>query len=264
MSFVASSYTNEIISLDESIDFIAAGAFRSSLYTRTQAGFPISSFFGLEVDGIFLTQAEVDQHAAQANKAVGRFRFSDINGDGVIDANDRTYLGDPHPDLTIGWNTSLGWKGFDFNMFWQGVFGNEIAELTRLFTDLQQFQGQRSTRVLQSCGRTGVAPEDAILPLYGTITEAENAPNSYYIQDGSYFRLKNVSLGYTVGDDIARKIGMQSLRVYVQANNILTFTPYEGVDPEVQWGGQSDLSLGLDGGFYPVPKSVTFGITAEF
>ena len=251
MTVVASRYKNEVIALDESIGFISAGDFRSNQYTRTQAGFPISSFFGLEVDGIFQTQAEVDSHADQPNKGVGRFRFTDINGDGTVNADDRTYLGDPHPDFTLGWNTSLGYKNFDFNMFWSGSFGNDIAELTRLFTDLQQFQGQRSDRVLQSFGRTGVANEDAILPIYGTITAEENAPNSYYIQDGTYFRMKNAAIGYTLGKDIASKIGMQKLRIYIQANNMLTFTAYDGVDPEVQWVGGNDLSLGLDGGFLP-------------
>ena len=268
-SVAISRYKNEVVSLDESLDFIQAGGFRSNNYTRTAPGYPISSFFGLQVDGIFQTQAEVDAHADQANKAIGRFKFRDVDGNGVIDADDRTFLGSPHPDFTLGWNTSANWKGLDFNMFWSGSFGNELAELTRLFTDLQQFQGQRSRRVLQSFGRPGVNNADAILPIYGTITADENAPNSYYIQDGTYFRLKNVSLGYTLGNDIVSNIGMQSLRIYVQGNNLITFTNYEGVDPEVQWIGgdnnnQGDLSLGLDGGFWPVPRSVQFGITATF
>ena len=261
---VISRYENEVVSLAESIDFIAAGNFRSNQYTRTAPGFPISSFFGLQVDGIFQSQAEVDAHAEQPNKAVGRFKFNDVNGDGVINAEDRTFLGSPHPDFTLGWNTDISYKGFDFNMFWQGSFGNEVAELTRLFTDLQQFQGQRSVRVLQSFGREGVNNADAILPIYGTITAEENAPNSYYIQDGTYFRLKNISLGYTLGKDIVNSIGMESLRIYVQGNNLVTLTTYEGVDPEIQWVGGSDLSLGLDGGFWPVPRSLQFGITAKF
>ena len=268
-NFVISRYENEVIALDESLDFIAAGNFRSSQYTRTLPGYPISSFFGLQVDGIFQTQAEVDAHADQANKAIGRFKFADVDGNGVIDAEDRTFLGSPHPDFTLGWNTDLNYKGIDFNMFWQGSFGNEIAELTRLFTDLQQFQGQRSVRVLQSFGRDGVNNADAILPIYGTITAEENGPNSYYIQDGTYFRLKNVSLGYTLGKDIVSAIGMESLRIYIQGNNLVTFTNYTGVDPEVQFIGgdnnnQGDLSLGLDGGFWPVSRSFQFGVTAKF
>ena len=264
MSVVASHYSNEIVELDPQIGFIAAGGFRSSNYTRTTVGDPISSFYGLNVLGIFTSQAEVDAHADGANKGIGRFKFEDVNGDGVINSEDRTFLGSPHPALSLGWNTNLTYKGFDFNMFWSGNFGVEIAELSRLFTDFQQFQGSRSTRVRQSYGL--VPDEEAILPLYGTITSEENGPNSYYIQDGSYFRLKNVALGYTLGEDIVGKAGMQSIRLYVQANNILTFTSYEGVDPENVFTGNTnnDLSMGLDGGNYPIPRSVQFGVTAKF
>ena len=264
INLVASRYKNEVVALDESLDFIAAGGFRSNNYTRTTNGYPISSFFGLQVDGIFQTQEEVNNHATQNNKAVGRFKFADINNDGVIDDEDRTFLGSPHPDLTLGWNTTLGWKNFDLNMFWFASIGNELAHLTRLFTDLQQFQGTRSVRVLQSFGRPGVNNEDAILPIYGTITADENGPNSYYIQDGSYLRMKSAAIGYTIDEAIANKIGMSSLRVYIQTNNLVTFTGYEGLDPEIQFVGSTDLSLGLDGGFYPIPRSAQIGITAKF
>lgn len=264
INFSISRYVNEIIALDESIDFISAGGFRSNNYTRTLEGFPISSFYGLQVEGLFQTQEEVDAHADGAEKRIGGFKFTDINNDGVIDAEDRTFLGSPHPDFTLGWNTSLGWKNFDFNMFWTGTFGNELALLTRLFTDLQQFQGNRSLNVLQSFGRPGVNNADAILPPYGTITAAENGPNSYYIEDGTYFRLKNIALGYTLGNNIVGSLGMESVRFYVQANNILTFTNYEGLDPEVNFVGSSDLSLGLDGGFYPISRSVQGGVRVTF
>ncbi len=264
MSVVASQYKNEIVALDPQIGFIQAGGFRSNNYTRTTVGDPISSFYGLNVLGIFETQGEVDAHPDGANKGVGRFKFEDVNNDGAINSEDRTFLGSGHPSLALGWNTNLNYKGFDFNMFWQGNFGQEIAELSRLFTDLQQFQGSRSVRVRNSFGL--VPNSQATLPTYGTITAEENAPNSYYVQDGSYFRLKNISLGYTFGDRAVGKTGMSSLRLYLQANNIVTFTPYEGVDPENVFNGDNDndLSLGLDGGNYPIPRSVQIGVTAKF
>jgi len=261
-NFSISRYKNEIVALDEAIDFISAGGFRSNNYTRTLTGFPISSFYGLQVEGLFQTQAEVDGHAAGADKRVGGFKFTDINGDNVIDADDRTFLGSPHPDFTLGWNTTLGWKNFDLNMFWTGTFGNELLLLTRLFTDLQQFQGNRSVNVLQSFGRPGVANEDAILPPYGTISASENGPNSYYVEDGSYFRLKNLALGYTLNN--LGNLGLESVRIYVQGNNLLTFTNYEGLDPEIQYVGNTDLNLGLDGGFYPIPRSIQAGVRVSF
>lgn len=259
-----SRYVNEVVALDESIDFINGGGFRSNNYTRTLEGFPISSFYGLQIEGLFQTQAEVDAHPTNGGNRVGGFKFSDINGDGVINADDRTFLGSPHPDFTLGFNTSLNWNGFDFNMFWTGTFGNEIALLTRLFTDLQQFQGNRSVNVLQSFGREGVNNADAILPPYGTITAEENGPNSYYIEDGTYFRLKNLALGYTLGNDVVGGLGMESVRFYVQGNNLVTFTNYQGLDPEINFVGGSDLSLGLDGGFYPIARSLQGGVRVTF
>lgn len=267
-----SRYKNEVTALATDAQEIISGGFRSFEATITRPGDPISSYYGLIIDGIFQNQAEVDAHAEQTGKDVGRWKFRDVNEDGVINDEDRTIMGSPHPDFAYGFTANLAYKGFDFSLFVQGVQGNEVFNTNVLFADLFQFQGNRRRKVIeQSWGYAGVNNETAELPQIN-----QNAPviekdaNSYYVEDGSYVRFKNATLGYTLPDAITNSIGLGKIRVYVAGNNFITITSYEGLDPEISVnninsGGQDqDIAIGLDKGNYPVVRSVMGGVNITF
>ncbi len=267
-----SHYKNEVVRLFTESQEIVSGGFRSFEATLTLPGQPISSYYGLVIDGIFQNQAEVDAHAEQTGKAIGRWKFRDVNADGVVNDEDRTIIGSPHPDFTYGFTANLGYKNFDFTLFIQGVQGNEVFNTNKLFADLFQFQGNRRRKVIeQSWGYPGVDNATAELPQIN-----QNAPviekdaNSYYVEDGSFLRVKNITLGYTLPTTMTTKWGIDRLRFYVSGNNILTLTDYEGLDPEItvnnpnSSGQDQDIAIGLDKGNYPVVKSVLFGLNVTF
>jgi TonB-dependent starch-binding outer membrane protein SusC len=266
-----SRYVNTVLSIDfNETTFIESGGFRDFRATRTEAGQPIGAFFGYIIDGIYQNQAEVDAGPDYENAGIGRFKLRDVDGDGVITPDDRTFIGSPHPDFTYGLNANFGYKGFDLTVFVQGVQGNDLFNANKLFTDFPTFQQNRSKRVVTgSFGFPGVDNASAILPLL-----TENSPSiersntTYYLEDGSFLRLKNVQLGYTLPKNLTSSIGIDRLRVYIQGINLLTFTNYSGIDPEVNladyFGSRVDLNMGVDRGTYPVPKTFVFGLNAEF
>ena len=266
-----SQYKNEVLSMNSDDQLIQGGTIRTFRFTGTQVGQPISSFYGYVVDGIFQNQAEVDAHATQDGAEPGRFKFQDTNGDGVIDGDDQTWIGNPHPDFFYGITGNLNFKGLDFSLFLQGVQGNELIHGNKYFTDFLNFPGNRSVRMLQAWHPDNTAAENAAATL--PMTDAgfpgfEVGPSSYYIEDGSYLRIKNVTLGYTIPTESISAAGLSRLRIYVQANNLLTFTKYTGFDPDVAAGtyyaGGGDLDIGVDRGNYPVVRSLLFGINASF
>ena len=160
--------------------------------TRTSVGEPISYFYGRNVLGIFQTAAEVAGHATQDGAGVGRFKYEDINNDGVINDNDRTKIGDPHPDLIFGVNLNLAYKAWDMSMFWNGSMGNDIFDYTALYYETPYFfNGGRSTAVLDSWSPTNTG---AALPaLSETILNNEfTSANSFFVRDGSYLRLRTL------------------------------------------------------------------------
>ena len=162
---------------------------------------------------------------------------------------------------------NAAYKGFDISLFFNGSQGNEIYNFNKYYTDFPSFvNGNRSTRVLESWTPTNT---DASLPgLSTSITNNEGDPNSYYVEDGSYLRLKNTQIGYTLPQKISDKIGMKSLRLYVQATNLFTITDYEGFDPEIVSnlgsGESANLSLGIDGRVFPASKVFTLGANIKF
>ncbi|MDP5061563.1 MAG: TonB-dependent receptor [Maribacter sp.] len=247
-----SAYDNEVTELVSAFQLGNAG-FRGGAVTRTAVGQPISSFFGREVTGF---------------DDSGRFTYRDVNEDGVINDDDRTFIGSPHPDFTYGLNFNFGYKNFDLSAFIQGSHGNDIYNYTKVFTDFPTFvDGNRSTRVLDSWTPTNT---NATLPALGNaIVNNEADPNSYFVEDGSYARLKNLQIGYTLPETIMDKIGMSSIRFYVQASNLFTITGYNGLDPEVQPvfnndGTVDNLTLAVDYGSYPVARIFTLGTNLKF
>ena len=243
--FNLSQYNNKVTEL---ISDFQSGAsyFRGGAITRTEVGRPISSFYGRKVTGF-------DDN--------GRFTYEDINGDGEINDEDRTYIGSPHPDFTYGLNIDLGYKGFDFSAFFTGSQGNDIYNYEKIFQDFPTFfNGNRSTRVLDSWTPDN---RDATLPaLSQTITNSETNPNSYFVEDGSYFRMKNLQVGYTINKKTTEKFGLDMFRIYIQGTNLFTITKYNGVDPEII--SYDNLTLGVDNQTYPLAQIYTLGLNIKF
>ena len=241
-----SKYKNEVTEL---INAFQPGwdGFRGGAVTRTEVGMPISSFYGRVVEGI--------------DNTTGRFVYKDVNGDGITNDDDRTYIGSPHPDFTYGINLNAAYKGFDFSLFIQGSQGNDIYNYEKVYTDFPTFfNGNRSTRVLNSWSPSNT---DAVLPaLSATVTNSETSPNSYFVEDGSYMRLKNLQVGYTFPSEFSEKIGADSFRFNIQGSNILTFTKYEGFDPEII--SNDNLTLGVDNQIYPLSRILSLGVNIKF
>ena len=243
--------------------------FSGTSANRTQVGQPIASFYGRVVDGIYRSEAEVtagpDQGFATPADGVGRLRYRDLNNDGVItDEFDRGIIGSPHPDFVYGVNLSAAYKGFDISAFISGVQGNDIYNADRVFTDLPTFFDlNRSTRVLDAFNAT-TNPNGNAVALSGTTTNAENQANSYFIEDGSFLRLKNLQIGYSLPKSTIEGWGLTQLRVYVTGSNLFTITDYSGVDPEIQPGsGSNALTLGLDVNNNPLQQVFLLGVNIK-
>ena len=197
-----------------------------------------------------------DGKLIQPNARPGFVRFVDVNDDGVIDDADRTKIGKGTPDWTFGATFNAAWKGFDFMMFWQGTYGNDIFDATRRI-DLPGIN-------LPSwfLGRwTGEGTSNKY-PIYIQGDATNWQASDLYVHDGSYLRLKNIELGYTVPEYLTKKAFISRLRLYVAAENLLTFTKYWGFDPEISSG--SDKSNGVDFGVYPQPRVLRVGFNLTF
>ena len=235
---------------------------RIGTMTRTSVGEPISYFYGRKVLGIFQNDAEVAAHATQDGAGPGRFKYEDINGDGVINDSDRTKIGDPHPDLIFGVNMNFAYKSWDMSMFWNGSLGNDIFDYTALYYETPYFfNGNRSTRVLDSWSPTNTGAE---LPALSetTLNSEFSTANSFFVRDGSYVRLRSLQIGYTLPDTIASKLGASSARVYYNGTNLLTLTDFTGLDPEVPRFGA--LDIGVYSAQYPSNSISSLGINIKF
>lgn len=272
-SLIFSTYQNEVTLIDPVNDkaFITGFGLRVPAVTRSIKGQPISSFYGYVVDGIFQTEEEAasapsfpgyNDATVYVNgveqQGVGKFRYRDVDGDGAITSADQTFIGNPHPDFTYGLNLSLGYKGFDLTLFMQGVQGNDIFNYVRYWTDFNTFQGNRSKRVLY--GSWTPDRPDAKLPILDENDAISSRPSTYFIEDGSYARLKNVQLAYSFPSSLISKIGLNQCRIYVQGQNMLTFTKYTGLDPELSLRGNNNQQIGVDEGIFPTPKTFILGI----
>ncbi len=256
---------NEIVALSEGITDLPnrSSSYRGITPVLNQIGQPLSNFFGYEVDGLFANQAEVDAHATQDGAAPGRFRFRDINGDGVIDTDDRTSIGNPIPDFTGGLTFKVAWRNFDAEVYGFASIGNEIYNIGKLFTDFYPlFPGAAiSARVLDSWtfdNPTGEIPIFENVSNFSTITQS----NSFYVEDGSYFRLQNLTIGYNIPVSTLDRWGMSKFRVFASVNNLFTISGYNGLDPSV--GGNADTNFGIDLGNIPITRSWTAGVNIAF
>lgn len=226
---------------------------------KTDVGHPVASFFGFVTDGIFQTQEEVEDHAFQSSEtAPGDIRFKDLDGNGVIDANDRTYIGNPTPQFTYGINADVNWKGFELNFFLQGSQGNDIYNNTIRY-DFTYVN--RPSTVLNRWTGPGTSNSE---PRVNLSDPNQNARISdRFVEDGSYLRLKNIQLAYNFPKAWLQKMHFDKMKIYITGQNLLTFTKYSGLDPEIGNVGGS-LEIGIDRGFYPQARTIMGGVALTF
>jgi TonB-linked SusC/RagA family outer membrane protein len=256
---------NEITDLAPGLTYLTTvnPSYRGIQPIRNQLGYSISSFYGYKVSGLFQTAEEVAAAPTQSGKAIGRFRYEDINGDGQITTDDRTYLGSPVPKFTGGFNFILRYKGFDLEGYLYTSLGNKIFNVSKWFTDFYpSFQGASiSERVKGSWTQQNTGAE---IPIFESASNfsTNTQSSSFYVEDGSYLRLQNITLGYTLPNATLNKLSMTKLRLFVAVNNVFTITGYEGLDPAV--GGAADTTFGVDVGNYPVTRQFTLGLNLGF
>jgi TonB-linked SusC/RagA family outer membrane protein len=272
------SYKNTIQKVNNTSDYFYSGGTRrfGQNFIINKVGEPTGAFYGYKIAGFFNSQADIDAANEAARKAtgdqyavyeadagVGRFKYVDVNGDGVITSDDRTILGSPHPDFTYGINIGLSYKNFDFSAFFYGSQGNETWNNVKYWTDLYPtFTGAKSyTALNDSWTPTHMNAKAPIVETKGYFSTTTQ-PTSFYIEDGSYLRAKYMILGYTFNQKTLSKAGIQSLRFYVQAANLFTITKYSGVDPELNNGSVTEF--GVDEGSYPTTKQFIFGLNVKF
>lgn len=257
--------------------FFEGNRSRIDPFNRSVTGEPISSFYGYIIDGFFQNQADMDA-IEQSNEGIGKWRYKDITGpegkpDGIITPDDRTFMGNPHPNFTMGFNFNLTYKNFDLSTFLYWKNGGDIVNYVRYWTDFNTFQGNRDKRVLYDSW----TPDNtnAKLPvLDGSDGASGQVPVSYYVEPGGYLRLRNLSIGYSIPANALNKFGIDRFRLYIQAQNLFTITDYTGLDPEIttQQVGRGDYraarsdanSLGVDYGNFPTPRIITFGLNVTF
>lgn len=250
----------EVVYLGEGGEPISTGRVQSANanVSRTEVGQPIAGFYGYVTDGIFQNAEEVAAHATQsAQTQPGDIRFKDLNSDGIINEEDQTYIGNATPDFTYGGNISLDYRNFDFSLFILGSYGNDIYNATvrydftyvnRPVSELNRWTGEGSTN------------EN---PRVSLTDPNQNARVSdRFVEDGTFMRVKNVQLGYTLPKDLSTRLKIDKFRVYVSANNLFTATNYSGLDPEI--GALSALEIGIDRGFYPQARTFLGGIQLAF
>ena len=248
---------NKIVKMNDGVPlFTGFEAFLTKLQILSE-GHPVNSFYGYVMNGLFQNQAEVDNYATQVENgtAPGDVKFRDLNNDGVINAEDRTYIGNPFPEWTFSMNNNFNYKNIDLQIFLQGVAGNDIYNANRIWQEGMSVPQNQIAKVKDRW--TGEGTSNSIpRAIYGDPNQ--NARHSTrFVEDGSYLRIKNVTLGYTLPKEVTQKFHTDMLRIYLSCQNLYTFTKYSGMDPEVGTGG-------VDSGTYPVTRTVSFGLNVQF
>ena len=258
--------SNEVKSLGLN-ESLSGGVFEAQSISRIEVGEPLFFFYGLVTDGIYQTQAEVDAvlTPGQTTVEAGDIRFIDQNGDGQINADDRVKIGNPYPDVTYGLNLSGNYQNWDLNMFISGVAGVDVYN-----TNIYDLEGMprlfnAGTNVLNRW--TGPGTSNTV-PRAGGAPQNFNAISDRFVEDGSYTRLKNITLGYTLNNATLEEY-FSKFRIYISGQNLITISDYSGLDPEIgnpltNDGGSRSFELGIDRGNYPQPKSLLLGVQLTF
>ncbi len=235
----------------------------AGMVTRAEEGLPIAYFWGYKTDGIFQNTGEVYQHIGVGGKVLqpqakpGDVRFVDVNEDGVINEDDRTMIGNPTPDFTFGMNASIEYRQFDLSVLIIGAYGQEV------FNGMQRQDLRYTNRPEAILDRWTGEGTSTTTPRYTWIDVNNNyRVSDLYIEDGSYTKVKNVQLGYTLPDHFLSRIGSKTWRFYVSMENLFTFTKYSGADPEI--GAMSSFDIGIDRGIYPQARTIRLGTTLTF
>ncbi len=269
------TYKNQIIKLNDVPYFDDAIPFTGNVsLVRNEVGHAAGSFYGYKIIGFFKNSTDVSKSPVQQDAAPGRFKYRDANHDGVIDDNDRVFIGNPNPKFTLGISLGLSYKHFDFSTFLYGSFGNDVYNALKIATDIYPtaVDNPSTTTKSKTALYNSWTPEhmNAEAPIAEIEANFSNvsAPNSYGIENGSYLRDKSVIIGYTFSKNCLQKIKVNQLRIYLQVVNLFTITKYSGLDPEL--AGISQLQStsqmwGYDVGNYPGnQKQYLIGVTMNF
>jgi TonB-linked SusC/RagA family outer membrane protein len=267
MAFNVATYRSRVNYIDGVLgDSIAGGYYGSGDHTsltEVAVGRPVSSFYGYVFQGYYQNAQDVASHPTEAqfgitsSNALGHVKYKDLNGDGMIDTRDETFIGNPNPKFTYGYNLNLYYKGFDLGILLQGVYGNKIYNLARALTMFPNVAIAGQGGLVQgSLDTWSPSNPNAKLPIYSQdLSVNDVSPSSLFVESGSYLRVKQMQLGYT----FPKIKGISRLRVYVQAYNVFTITHYSGLDPEVNDGAPSDLGIDY-GTAYPISRKFLFGV----
>lgn len=245
-----SFYRNEITYLPQDVENNYGGVAGNNIL-----GHSINSIFGYVTDGVFRTQEEVDNAPQQIGKGLGRIRYKDLNGDGKINNDDRNWIGVQHPDFMYGLNISLGYKGFDLGMFWQGIYNIDVINEQKYHTDfwsVSETGSNKGRRLLDAWSPTNT---NSNIPAVTSLNaNDEGRLSTYFVENGSYLKLRMLQLGYTFPAQTIRKLYASQLRLYVSGQNLWTIKSksFTGVDPESPQFG------------YPIPKTFTVGLNVTF
>ena len=251
--------SNVVQALAPGVSNFQPANFRNISPVQIQPGLPIASFYGYRVVSLFQSKEEVAAAPTQDGAGPGRFRYADINGDGKIDAADRTYLGSPVPKFTGGLTFTLRYKGFDASAYLYTSLGGKIYNFSKWYIDFYpSFTGQAvSARVLNSWTPQNTNTDQPIFENTSNFS-TNTQSNSFYVENGSYLRMQNLTLGYT----LPAKAHIQRLRLFLQTTNLFTVTKYKGLDPGV--GGTADTNFGIDIGNYPITRGFNAGVGFTF
>ncbi|WP_346880909.1 TonB-dependent receptor [uncultured Algibacter sp.] len=270
-----SNQSGEVVFNNEFLDSFDQAGFWYDV-TRSEVGGEVGSFYGFVADGIFQNQAEIDAAATQdVNTSPGDRKFKDLNGDGVVNGEDRTTIGSPVPDFFGSLNLNFSYKNFDLGLNFYGSYGSEILNLVK--RELESASGYGNSASFSNVSTeyfnnrwTGEGSTNTYArALIDDVNIQNNRASSYFVEDGSYLRLRSLNLGYNLSNNVTEKLGLSSFRLYVTAQNVFTITNYSGVDPEIgqntdRNGNSSVTTRGIDAGAYPLSKTFTLGFNLKF
>jgi TonB-linked SusC/RagA family outer membrane protein len=259
ISLLGSTLKNKVLEIGgtSGADSVLFGGFLSNgiPVTQSRIGIPIGAFYGYKTDGLFQTQSDIDNYPHLSTAVPGDLKFVDVNKDGKLDGNDRTYIGSPIPKFTIGLNLGIEYKGFDLSLDIQGVYGNKIFNAKEV---VRPDPYNWEHHVLGAWTGPGTSNSEPKASYGGN----NYLPSDKFVQDGSFSRLRNLTLGYTLPSAFTRKASIKQLRIYIKGDNLYTLAKFTGYTPEI---GSSDvLSNGIDYGTYPVTSVYSFGISLTF
>jgi TonB-linked SusC/RagA family outer membrane protein len=254
------TYSNKVVELESATSGGSAGVnITQGFLTRTEKGYSVGEFYGFIVDGIFQSKDEILKSPFQkTNTAPGDYKFRDINNDNKIDDKDKTFIGSPIPDFAYGITGNLSYRQFDLNVAFQGVSGNEIVNVNKFMTESVSSSENKSRTMLNRW--TVSNPGATHARTIATDPNENDRFSSRHVEDGSFFRLRNIQLGYKLPVRLINKIALSNVRIYLSAQNVFTITKYSGYNPDIGSQKQSNASSGLDNTIYPQAKSIIGGI----